>query len=87
MHLHVKRTKDFMLNSARGQATAGSDGRILLFDSSLFAAGAGGILSPAAAQQITSTGSPIVGLEWLSGEKHVEHSREILSWKSFRVQA
>ncbi|CAL8466148.1 g5684 [Coccomyxa elongata] len=52
-------------------ATAGSDGRILLFDSSLFAAGAGGILSPAAAQQITSTGSPIVGLEWLSGGKLV----------------
>ncbi len=57
-----------MLRYAHGQATAGSDGRILLFDSSLFAAGAGGILSPAAAQQITSTGSPIMGLEWLSGE-------------------
>ncbi|EIE21218.1 hypothetical protein COCSUDRAFT_57128 [Coccomyxa subellipsoidea C-169] len=50
-------------------ATVGSDGRVLLFDSSLFMGGAGGVISPAAAQQISSPGSAIVGLEWLSGGK------------------
>ena len=47
----------------------GSDGRVLLFDSLLFMGGAGGVISPAAAQQISSPGSAIVGLEWLSGEQ------------------
>lgn len=50
----------------------GSDGRVLLFDSSLFTAGAGGVISPAAAQKIAASGAAIVGLEWLSGEASFE---------------
>ena len=53
------------------QATVGSDGRVLLFDSKLFMGGAGGVISPAAAQQICSPGCTIAGLEWLSGGQSI----------------
>jgi hypothetical protein len=48
------------------QATAASDGRVLLFDTALFQGG-GGVVSPAAAQQVAAPGATLVGLEWLTG--------------------
>ena len=71
--LHLVEQSDHLWGCAHLQATVGSDGRVLLFDSSLFISGAGGVISPAAAQQVSSHGSAIVGLEWLSGKELSSH--------------
>ena len=49
------------------QATAGSDGRVLLFDTAIFKAASSGVASPAAAQQVAPPGAAFSGLHWLAG--------------------
>ncbi len=50
------------------QATAGSDGRVLLYDSAAFcSAGASGIVCAAAAQLVAAPGPAIRTLHWEPG--------------------
>ena len=53
------------------QATAGSDGRVLFYDSAGFcSAGASGIVCPAAAQLVAAPGPAIRTLHWEPGAVH-----------------
>ena len=49
------------------QATAGSDGRVLLYDEAMFQATGSGVTSLAAAQQVAPPGAAFSSLLWLAG--------------------
>ncbi len=51
------------------QATAGTDGQVLLFDSSLFQEGT--LLSPFARIQAAPAGSQMMHLSWTTGTDHL----------------
>lgn len=53
------------------QATAGTDGQVLLFDTALFQEGT--ILSPFAKVQAAPAGSEMLHLAWISGALSMQH--------------
>ena len=53
------------------QATAGTDGQVLLFDTALFQEGT--ILSPFAKIQAAPAGSEMLHLAWTSGAPSMQH--------------